>query len=485
MSTSSERILSGGTASPMRRPLFNIAATRQFENTYKTGSAEQSLMRQAGAAIARLVMAVAPYAREIWIPCGPGNNGADGLEAALYLHRMGKKVVVTELIAHAKRSGGALTSHQRATEAGVVFSDQPPAHFDLCIDALFGIGKFDGFDIKCQTWISLINASTAKTLAVDIPTGLEADTGRVGPYAVYADWTLSLLTLKPGLFTANGRDCCGDIWMNELGVPITLKPCAYLGTRPALAARAHNTHKGTFGDVAVIGGDVGMVGAAMLAARASLHNGSGRVYVGLLAAQPLALDNVYPEVMIRDVRTLALEEMAVVAGCGGGDAMAAHLRDVIIRSKYLVMDADALNHLAQSPEAQIQLKRRASNRTVLTPHPLEAARLLATNVSIIQANRLEATQRLADTWQCAVVLKGSGTVIAAPRTIPVINPTGNARLATAGTGDVLAGMLGSLLAQHEDAFDASCNAVYLHGQVADSWSPNNGALTAHRLARAL
>jgi hydroxyethylthiazole kinase-like uncharacterized protein yjeF len=165
--------------------------------------------------------------------------------------------------------------------------------------------------------------------------------------------------------------------------------------------------------------------------------------------------------------------------------MANYLLDVMQRARHLVLDADALNHLAQSSQAQHLLGLRTPGTTVLTPHPLEAARLLAISVSEVQTNRLAAAQSLADRWQCVVVLKGSGSVIAAPGQLPRINPTGNARLATAGTGDVLAGLIGSYLAQKKEAFSASCAAVHRHGEVADLWPASAGALTAHQLAQAL
>ena len=483
MSTNSERVLSGQFSGP--RCLFDIAATRRIESIHTEGSALESLMQRAGLATAELALALAPHARLIWIPCGPGNNGGDGFEAALELHRRGKNVVVSALPSTKSRTGDALKAYQRAVQAGVVFQAHAPIGFDLCIDALFGIGKFGNFDAICQTWIAQINAGNGSVLSVDVPTGLQADTGIATSHVVRADFTLSLLTLKPGLFTVDGRACSGDIWFNALTAAHTQLPCAYLGGAPQNEYRPHNTHKGTFGDVAVFGGHTGMVGAAVLAARAALRGGAGRVFLGLLADEPPALDHNSPELMVRDPRKLSIESMAVVAGCGGGSAMAAFLLDVVQRSKYLVLDADALNHLALSAEAQLELARRSPGTTVLTPHPLEAARLLTTSASAVQANRIAAAQRLADRWQCVVVLKGSGSVVAAPGQIPCIIPTGNARLATAGTGDVLAGLIGSYLAQQQEPFSASCAAVYRHGKVADQWPDSAGALTAHQLAQAL
>lgn len=485
MSTNSERILGDGFTPRQDLPLFDTATTRRLERAQTDSFSPESLMERAGLAIARLTVALAPHTRLIWIPCGPGNNGGDGLEAAFHLQRMGKRVVVSEHPNTHARTASALSANQRAINAGVVFHAQAPTGFDFCVDALFGIGKCDHFDAQCQAWIAQMNASRGLVLSVDMPTGLHADTGVAANHAVRADVTLSLLTLKPGLFTAEGRAFSGDIWFNALDTAHIHLPMAQLGGPPSAESRAHNTHKGSFGDVAVIGGDTGMVGAAVLAARAALHGGAGRVFMGLLATAAPALDSSFPELMARNARSLPIEAMAVVAGCGGGPAMADCLLDVVQRSRHLVLDADALNHLAQSTHAQRTLASRAPGTTVLTPHPLEAARLLASSVSDVQTNRLAAAQSLADRWQCVVVLKGSGTVIAAPGKLPCINPTGNARLATAGTGDVLAGLIGSYLAQKQDAFSASCAAVYRHGKVADLWPASAGTLTAHRLAQAL
>ena len=488
MSTNSERLLGEQFKPSHPRPLSTIAVTRGIESAHANSACSVSLMQRAGLATAQLVQALAPHARKIWIPCGPGNNGGDGLEAATYLHRMGRHVVVSELPLPLPRArvGDALKAQDKAVQAGVRFQTDVPDDFDFCVDALFGIGKSDGFDTRCQSWISSINASASPVLALDVPTGLHADTGVQAPLSVRADYTLSLLTLKPGLFTADGRALTGEIWFNALEAAPAELPTAYLSGPPPTPSKAHNTHKGAFGDVAVIGGDTSMVGAAVLAARAALHGGAGRVFIGLLAAQGApAFDYDFPELMVRDIPLLPLEKMTVVAGCGGGPAIAEFLLDLVRRAWHLVLDADALNHLALSDEAQRALAARPPGTSVLTPHPLEAARLLGTSVSGVQANRIAAAQTLANRWQCVVVLKGSGTVIAAPGKLPHINPTGNGYLATAGTGDVLAGLLGSYLAQQQDAFSAGCNAVYRHGEVADRWPTGAGTLTAHQLAQAL
>jgi hydroxyethylthiazole kinase-like uncharacterized protein yjeF len=191
-----------------------------------------------------------------------------------------------------------------------------------------------------------------------------------------------------------------------------------------------------------------------------------------------------PEVMFRDVSTIAYESMTTVAGCGGGDDITAHLPEILDRSARLVLDADALNGIAKSNSLQHQLAARKPNTTVLTPHPLEAARLVNESSAYVQANRLTVAQTLADRFGCVVVLKGSGTIIAAPSLVPRINTSGNARLATAGTGDVLAGLVGARLAAGANAFVSACDSVFLHGCVADAWE-SKASLTANELAKRL
>ena len=378
----------------------------------------------------------------------------------------------------------AAIAYPEAVAAGVVFADTMPEQYDLCIDALFGIGPVRHFDALCSSWVQQINARVAPVVAVDIPSGLDADTGAGSSQYVRANYTLSLLTLKPGLFTADGRDACGEIWFNSLGTEAPAHACSQLNRPPHREERAHNTHKGSYGNVCVVGGSSGMTGAALLAARAALHGGAGRVYVGLLDAATTYLDSGQPELMFRDPLTLAYEAMAVVAGCGGGDAIHTHLPRILTESERLVLDADALNAVANDAKLQDLLAARAANTTVLTPHPLEAARLMNVSSQDIQSSRLHLAQAMADRFACTVVLKGSGTIITAPGQLARINTTGNARLATAGTGDVLAGMIGARLAAGADAFPSACESVFWHGQVADAWD-STATMTAQDLIQAV
>ncbi len=437
-------------------------------------------MQRAGLAVARQAMAVAPHARTIWIASGPGNNGGDGYEAAAHLTQRGKKVVVTQLAPAKKPPSDAALALQHALDAGVIFADHPPTHVDLCVDALFGIGTLNPWSERCAQWISAMNAAGATTLAVDIPSGLDADTGCCVPLHVRAKHTLALLTLKPGLFTADGRAASGNIWFNDLGVQQPTNACAYLSACGTSTPRAHNTHKGSYGDVAILGGARSMEGAAILAARASLHAGAGRVFVALLHANAMLHDPTQPELMFRDIARLNLANLTVVAGCGGGTEIGECLVDVLRHASKLVLDADGLNAVASQPPLQALLKNRPPSSTVLTPHPLEAARLLSLSSSDVQSNRLGAAQSLAQQFSCVVVLKGSGTIVAAPEVTPCINPTGNGRLASAGTGDVLAGMIGAHLAQGLPSFEASCRCVFHHGAIADRW-PATDSFTAQSL----
>lgn len=484
--TNSERILGGkGTAHVAHAlPLSNTAQSRATESSVARLLPPHALMQRAGQAIAKFAIAIAPHAKVIWIPCGPGNNGGDGFEAAAHLKAWGKSPVVTCLSASAQAPRDAAAARLKATQAGVVFADAPPLQYDLCIDALFGIGRIRPLDSLGSAWIQRINSSCAPVLAVDVPSGLDADTGTAPALHVIAQYTLCLLTLKPGLFTAEGRDACGEIWFNNLGVNNAGEACARLTGQAPAPTRLHNTHKGSYGDVCVVGGAASMSGAALLAARAALRGGAGRVYVSMLDAFGPKLDEHQPELMFRELSKINLASMAVVAGCGGGDSIRGLMPQLLQQSARLVLDADALNAVAIDPMLQDALMARPASTTVITPHPLEAARLMKISSAEIQADRLCTAQALADRFACVVVLKGSGTVVAAPGVFPHINPTGNARLATAGTGDVLAGLIGARLAAGTDPFLCACESVFRHGQVAEEWRLT-ATMTAQDLAQAL
>jgi hydroxyethylthiazole kinase-like uncharacterized protein yjeF len=462
--------------------LHDVAAIRRLEQAAAAALPAHALMQRAGLAVARIALAVAPHARTVWIACGPGNNGGDGFEAAMHLKLWGKQPVVTWLGEEARAPADALASLQRARAAGVALAGQAPRQWDLAIDALLGIGSTRAPEGELRAQIERMNAHGAPVLSVDLPSGLEADTGAAAT-AVRATATLSLLALKPGLFTGHGRDAAGEVWFDDLQVPQDAEaPCATLSARPPASVRPHASHKGSYGDVAVLGGAPGMTGAALLAARAALHHGAGRVFVGFLDPAAPGLDAQQPDLMVRPWDSLELARMAVACGCGGGEAVRLALPRAL-KAGALVLDADALNAIAADPQLQglLQARGRRGAPTVLTPHPLEAARLLARDTRTVQADRPAAARELAQRFGSVVVLKGSGTLLAAPDGALRINPTGNARLAVAGTGDVLAGWIAARLAQGEDALAAATGAVFLHGAAADAW-PEDRPLTASALA---
>jgi hydroxyethylthiazole kinase-like uncharacterized protein yjeF len=468
-----------------RRPLHGIARSREIEARALAAEPPYTLMQRAGTAVARLALALAPHARSIWIAAGPGNNGGDGLEAAAQLARCGKSVQVWLPDDGARLPADARLALQHARDAGVRLSSALPSQpdGDLLIDALLGLGGNRPPADAIAAAIGLLNAGAQPVLAIDLPSGLNADTGQVhGDSAVRATHTLSLLTLKPGLFTAAGRDHAGTVWMDRLGCNDAGVPDAWLNgsddwlrTHPR---RTHGQHKGSFGDVLVVGGAAGMRGAALLAAGAALQAGAGRVYLDLLDA-PAGMTGD-PALMLRPGRTLedpaVWATSTVVCGCGGGAAVEAVLPAVLEHGARLVLDADALNAVARSPALQTGLLARTQRRqaTILTPHPLEAARLLGSDVKAVQSDRLQAAHALSERWQCVTLLKGSGSLCSAPGRTSVINSSGNALLASAGTGDVLAGWIGGSWLQgalQASPLDAALNAAvasaWLHGRAAD------------------
>ena len=501
--------------------LFNGAQTRQLESLAAARITRgDSLMAQAGLAVARLAMAIKPFAPCYWIFCGPGNNGGDGLEAATHLHRWGRQVRVVLWQASLKRPADAALALQKVKAMAISIQDDLPVRNrnrqaspdgvnleDLCIDAMLGIGlrapatdkPLSAAEQLMQTWVEGLYQLGAEVLAVDIPSGLNADTGQFqneasGSQHIQATHTLQLLTAKPGCWTAQGRDACGTLWLDALGsedLQETMQATALLNSARKLAwAPRHASHKGTFGDVTLIGGEavqargMGMTGAVDLAASAALHAGAGRVMACYLNDDKSSAVHTprLAEIMQRNFAALNLQAGAIVCGCGGGTAVRKILPQVLQQSKCLVLDADALNAVSHDPWLRDLLRQRATQKwqTVITPHPLEAARLLSTDSHAVQIDRLKAAQTLANDLMCTVVLKGSGTVIAKTGHTPVINPTGNARLATGGTGDVLAGLLGARMAQGMDDFEAACAAVFEHGQIANEW--RLPALTAGKLA---
>lgn len=518
-------------------PLWNAKATRSLEAQASTGYPAPSLLERAGAAVARLAVAVAPPGGSVWVLTGSGHNGGDGWVAARRLQAAGLAPLVWEV--QAANSPEARRARQQAVEAGLTVRPWPtrlgpgahealptvPSQGLLIIDALLGLGARSPLPPPVAEVIGWVNACTqaqpgVRVLSVDLPSGLHPDTGarlldtQGQPCAVRAHHTLSVLTLKPGLYTHEAGEVVGEVWFDTLGVePLTPTPpdapAAHLVPTEALAllrssrlqangqARAGG-HKGSFGDVWLMGGAPGMVGALRLASRAAVAAGAGRVHRVELQSgvapgpsesregrqePPGLVDDLAPEVMTRTVSDLARASLApavVVAGCGGGTLIGPLLPSLLSRAWRLVLDADALNALAAEGTlwARLQARPHHGAHTVLTPHPLEAARMLGVTTAQVQSDRLAAAQRLADRSGATVVLKGAGTVVATPGQVPWINASGNARLATGGTGDVLAGWIAgawaSTHAERTSLHDVVAACVHLHGKAADRLEGETG-----------
>ena len=424
-----------------------MAATRRIEELTASALPPHTQMQRAGLAVARLSLAVPPHAHCVWVACGPGNNGGDSCEAALHLHQWGERVVVTWT--GAGKHGlpaDAKSARAKALAAGVLVCNEAPEHFDFCIDALLGIGaNLDPArkgSARILNWLQIMHRSATPCLTVDLPSGLNADTGasntmisgatNPGDYWTNDRFTLQLLTLKPGLFTCQGPDSAGEIWFDDLGVTgLQCDPSAWLlgADRFAEPSRRHAEHKGSFGDVAVLGGESTsthhMTDAALLAASAALHRGAGRVFVALLGDSTVTVNPAQPELMFRSLDALDLDNQVVVCGCGGGEAIKVILPRTLNKAARLVLDADGLNAVANDTSLQRMLAARDArgHKTVLTPHPLEAARLLQTTTAQVQFDRPYAAVQLAKLFQCVVVLKGSGSVITAPGRTCRINPS--------------------------------------------------------------
>lgn len=437
-------------------------------------------MQRAGAAVARTALSLIPTPvpeAPVLVAAGPGNNGGDALVAAELLARHGARVHVLLLADESALSTEAGNALAQARQSSAVFTDTMPENgLSLAIDGLFGIGLTRSLEGRYRDVAIRLNGLRCPVLAIDVPSGLDADTGNIvgaDGVAVRASDTITFIADKPGLHTLHGRDNAGRVRVDTLGIDAALfpEPVAQLNSPEkfidALRPRRHASHKGSYGDLTVMGGAEGMSGAVILAARMGLMAGAGRVFAGFIGTAP-AFDPIHPELMCRRADQLTLNRGVLVVGPGLGLSLEAQdtLGRALTGTLPLVIDADGLNLIAVETPLQRRLAQRRAP-TLLTPHPLEAARLLSTDLHTVQSDRLRAAKTLAQQYRCTVILKGSGSLIAQPDAPPVINTTGNPSLATAGSGDVLAGLCGALLAQGVAVGKAALAAVWLHGHAAD------------------
>jgi len=451
----------------MNTSILQAAALRALEAEFT--NVTPSLMERAGACAARIAMNM--LTGRALILAGPGNNGGDAFVVARQLKDAGHTPVVLFADQPDKLPADARAAYDAWQAAGgTCVADYPTGKFGLIIDGLFGIGLTRAIEGKYAHWIECANASGSPILALDCPSGLNVLTGQLTGPAIRATRTATFIALKPGLLTGDGPDHCGAIDICGLGLNVG-KGDSTLVTpdlfRGCLKPRARNSHKGSFGSVAILGGAPGMAGAALLAGRAALKLGAGRVYLGMLEAIPV--DPVQPELMLRKPEDALSLATVLATGPGLGQSMQAGelLARVIGSPLPRVIDADGLNLLAQSPLLQRECAV-APAPTFITPHPAEAARLVGSTTEAVQADRVAAALELARRLNAHVALKGCGTVLAAPDGRWFINTTGNPGLASAGSGDVLTGMLAALLAQHWPPLEAMLAAVHLHGAAADT-----------------
>ena len=447
----------------MPEPIYLTEDIRRIEEAAKA----LPLMQRAGEAAAGLAARLcSDSAKDVLVLAGPGNNGGDAKIAAGILRQQFFRVTVAG-----------------AADAATLPVDR---RWGLVVDGLFGIGLARPVEGDFARLVDYANAQACPVLALDVPSGIASDTGRVLGRAVRATHTITFIALKPGLLTLDGPDHCGAVTVADLGLDLKklARPGAWVANpqlfADVLKPRPRNFHKGKAGSLGILGGAAGMTGAALLAGRAALKLGAGRVYVGML--EETSIDPVTPELMLRhpdDALGQDLDAMVIGPGLGRSERAQALLGAVLASDLPCVLDADALNLLADDSDLRVICQKRAPD-TLVTPHPGEAARLLASSVADVQNDRLGAAQRIAAKLNAHVVLKGNGSVLVARDGHWFINTTGNPAMASAGMGDVLSGILGALLAQRLSGEAALVLGVHLHGLAADHCNVGAG-LTASEL----
>ncbi len=468
--------------------LYSTAEICALEAAYAKKKSKESLMLRAGRAVAALASKVVEKKRgaTILVLVGPGNNGGDAWVAAAALKKAGH--VVTVLEPHEQKiadpaAQAARSAYQKAN--GVVVTKFPEDEkFDLIIDGLFGIGLRRAPEGTIADAITSANANADQhrtpILAIDVPSGLSADTGVAFAATIQADFTITFLGAKPGLHTADGVDAAGEIHVDDLGVAAAATQGELLNASnlaPLIPKRRKNSHKGNFGNVGIIGGASGMMGAAVLSARAALHMGPGKVFLGFAVKDTPGFDTINPEIMVRTAEEVVADEsltaLAVGMGLGIDKTAPRLLTAALTRALPMVVDADALTLVAANPSIHAVLEAKMAGTPhhtlslIFTPHPGEAARLLGVTTDEIQTDRVAAAKSIAAKFRAVTILKGAGTIIAAPDGRYWINTTGNPGMASGGMGDALSGMIAAFLAQGMDALNAAKLGVYLHGAAAD------------------
>ncbi len=462
------------------RSLYTAEGVRRLDREAIDGCgiAGIALMERAGAAAFAVLRAEWPGARRLAVVCGAGNNGGDGYVVARLAHAAGLSVTVLECAERGRLEGDARNAAEAATAAGVVARAFDaailPGH-DVIVDALLGTGLAREVGGDLAHAIGAINASAIPVLAIDLPSGIEADTGRILGCAVVAAITVTFIGVKQGLLTGAGPDHCGALYFDDLGVPEAVYgavPPSAERLEPArwsswLRARPRSAHKGHFGHVLVVGGEAGYAGAVRMAAEAALRIGAGLVSLATRAAHAASVGMSRPEIMchpLEDPCALGelLEKASVVAigpGLGRSPWACTLFAHALDSGRPLCIDADGLQLLADDP-----LYRED---WVLTPHPGEAARLLGVDAREVQANRFEAARALRRRYGGVVVVKGTGTLVCDRAGRLALCDAGNPGMASGGMGDVLTGVIAGLIAQGLPLDEAAALGVCLHAMAGD------------------
>lgn len=460
--------------------LYRAAQVRELDRIaiQERGIPGYTLMSRAGAAAFAALRERWPQARQVVVVCGGGNNGGDGYVVARLAHQAGLAVQVLTLSDPTQLEGDALTACEDTRAAGVAiqpFAADRLAGADVIVDAILGTGLEREVSGVWRDAIKAIDGQGAGILAIDIPSGLQADCGAVMGIAIHADLTITFIGLKQGLFSGRGPDCCGTVLFDDLQAPADIYSRIHTATRrytgedlpELLPRRPRSAHKGNHGHVLVVGGDLGMAGAARMAAEAAARCGAGLTSVATRRIHAVAQAAARPELMFRGVEDMAelgvlLARASVVAvGPGlGREEWGRELFQFVLDSDLpLVMDADALNLLAENPVMR--------DNWVLTPHPGEAARLLQMTSAQVEADRFTAVSELVLRFGGVCVLKGAGSLIAQQEEGIGVCNSGNPGMATGGMGDVLTGIIAGLLAQGLTPWQAARTGVYLHGRAGD------------------
>ncbi len=493
--------------------LVTAAEMRELDRAAIEGRKISSLrlMENAGEAVVRAMERLFRPLRgkTVTIVAGKGQNGGDGLVVARLLRQRGCKAKLALLAPPASLKGDAATNLRRLQRGGNRYRaiDSTPdfeaalsslfKNSDLLVDAIFGTGLNAPVKGRAASAISLMNSSGRPIVAIDLPSGLDGDTGAVLGTAITAALTVTLGLPKRGLYLGEGPNHAGLIRVADIGIPADLIAAAKIPVtlleatdiRPFLPKRPRTAHKGTFGHAGIIAGSAGKTGAAAMAAMAALRTGAGLVTVAVprsvsdvLEAKLLeAMTYPVPETETRGMSKQALEPLlafaadktalAIGPGLGTHPETEALVHNLLVEAQRpMVLDADGINAFA----GHADMLNRASGPLILTPHPGEMARLLGTTAADIQRDRSGAASRLACARNACVVLKGAGTIVAAPDGRLAVNSTGNPGMATAGTGDVLTGILVGLLAQGLSTWEAACAGVYLHGLAGDLAASEQG-----------